>query len=58
MMSLSGGRGLSKEKMLAIQAQIEADRKQLEEKKDMQEEEKRRVEEDLASKEGELKKAK
>lgn len=51
-------RGLSKEKMAAIQAQIESDRRQLEEKKDMQEEEKRKVEEDLEQKEKELKKAK
>lgn len=43
--------------MLAIQQQIEADRKKLEEQKDMEEEEKRKIEEDLMSKESELKKA-
>ena len=43
--------------MVEIQAQIEADRRKLEEKKDMAEEEKRKVEEDLQKKEAELKKA-
>ena len=51
------GKGLSKEKMLEIQSQIEADRKKLEGVKDMAEEEKRKVEEDLHSKEKELKEA-
>ena len=50
-------KGLSKEKMVAIQQQIEADRKKLEEQKDMEEEEKKKIEEDLESKESELKKA-
>jgi len=49
--------GVSKEKMTQIQAQIEADRRILEQKKDMEEEEKKRVEDDLAAKENELKKA-
>ena len=51
------GKGLSKEKMLEIQSQIEADRKKLESQKDMAEEEKRKVEEALATKEKELREA-
>ena len=43
--------------MAEIQRQIEADRKKLEEKKDMEEEEKKKVEDDLRNKEEELKKA-
>ena len=43
--------------MSEIQRQIEADRKKLEQKKDMEEEEKRKVEQDLQEKEKELKKA-
>ena len=43
--------------MAEIQRQIEADRKKLEEKKDMEEEEKKKVEDDLRNKEDELKKA-
>ncbi len=43
--------------MAEIQRQIEADRKKLEQKKDMEEEEKRKVEQDLQDKEKELKKA-
>ncbi|CAD5114844.1 DgyrCDS3880 [Dimorphilus gyrociliatus] len=50
-------KGLSKEKMIAIQQQIEKDRKKLEEEKDMAIEEKSKLEEDLNSKEEELKKA-
>nr|AUN27681.1 kinesin-like protein KIF3A [Phascolosoma esculenta] len=52
------GAKISKERMVAIQAQIEADRRKLEQQKDMEEEEKRRVEQDLASKESELQQAK
>ena len=48
------GKGLSKEKMAEIQGQIEADRKKLENQKDMAEEEKKKVEEDLQRKETEL----
>ncbi|KAK2163152.1 hypothetical protein LSH36_84g00051 [Paralvinella palmiformis] len=51
------GKGLSKEKMLEIQTQIEADRKKLESQKDMAAEEKRKVEEALTLKEKELREA-
>ena len=44
--------------MAQIQSQIEADRRKLEEKKDMEEEEKAKVQEDLELKEKELSKAK
>ena len=44
--------------MAQIQKQIEADRKILEDKKDMEEEEKSKVERDLEQKENELKNAK
>ncbi len=43
--------------MVEIQSEIEADRKRLEEKKDMEEGEKKKIEEDLVQKEEELKKA-
>ena len=49
-----GGKGLSKEKMAEIQAQIAADRRKLAGQKDMEEEEKRKVEDDLEQKESEL----
>ena len=57
---ISGSKGhkISKEKMVEIQAQIEADRRKLEQQKDMEEEEKRRVQQDLESKEEELRMAK
>lgn len=44
--------------MVQIQKQIEADRRKLEEKKDMEEEEKSKVQQDLENKEKELNKAK
>ena len=53
-----GKGGVSKEKMIEIEAQIEADRKKLESQKDLAEEEKRRVQDDLEKKEEELKNAK
>ncbi|XP_074651128.1 kinesin-like protein KIF3A [Tubulanus polymorphus] len=52
------GKMISKEKMSEIQAKIEADRRMLEEKKDMEEEERNRVARDLEEKESELQKAK
>lgn len=47
-------KGLSKEKMAEIQAQIDADRRKLASQKDMEEEEKRKVEDNLSAKEAEL----
>ena len=44
--------------MVQIQSQIDADRRKLEEKKDMEEEEKEKVQQDLQQKESELSKAK
>ncbi|XP_013384615.1 kinesin-like protein KIF3A isoform X2 [Lingula anatina] len=52
-----GNKGISKEKMAEIEAKIEADKKILEEKKDMAEEERNQVKKDLEEKEAELKKA-
>ena len=56
-MPAEGSRGLSKEKMAEIQTQIDADRRKLETQKDMEEEEKTNIEQDLHTKEGELKEA-
>ena len=54
-MSIVGrSKGLSKEKMAEIQAQIDADRRKLASQKDMEEEEKRKVEDSLSAKEAEL----
>ena len=53
-----GGRAISKEKMAEIQAKIAADRRKLEEQKDMAEEERNKVKEDLELQENELKKYK
>ncbi len=54
-MSIIGrSKGLSKEKMAEIQAQIDADRRKLASQKDMEEEEKRKVEDSLSAKEAEL----
>ncbi|CAD5114686.1 DgyrCDS3731 [Dimorphilus gyrociliatus] len=53
----TGIKGLSKEKMVLIQRQIDADRKKLEEQKDMAIEEKSKIEHDLNEKERELMKA-
>ncbi|XP_046354192.1 kinesin-like protein KIF3A isoform X1 [Haliotis rufescens] len=51
-----GGKKLSKEKMVEIQARIDQDRRLLESKKDMAEEEKNKVKMDLEKKESELRK--
>ncbi|KAF6017971.1 KIF3A [Bugula neritina] len=48
---------ISKEKMVEIQAKIDADRRKLAETKDMAEEERDKVKQDLEAKENELKKA-
>ena len=53
-----GNRAISKEKMDEIQAKINADRKKLEQQKDMAEEERNKVKEDLEMQENELKKYK
>ena len=53
-----GNRAISKEKMAEIQAKIAADRRKLEEQKDMAEEERNKVKEDLETQENELKKYK
>lgn len=50
------GKHISKEKMAEIQAKIAADRRKLEEQKDMAEEERNKVQDDLLEKESELKK--
>lgn len=50
------GKHISKEKMAEIQAKIDADRRKLEEQKDMAEEERNKVQDDLVMKETELKK--
>ncbi|XP_025085555.1 kinesin-like protein KIF3A isoform X2 [Pomacea canaliculata] len=53
-----GKKKISKEKMVEIQAKIDADRKALESKKDMAEEERNKVKADLDKKESELRKFK
>jgi len=50
-----GAKHISKEKMAEIQSKIAADRRKLEEQKDMAEEERNKVQEDLMTKESELK---